>query len=173
MYRLDDMDVKILQALQADGRVPLTQLSAELGIPHGTVRDRIRKMENAGVIERYAAVVNPAKVGYLINCFVQLTLDHQVDVNKSIEALMNIEEVTEIHILAAEIDALVRIWARDVEHLRQILYDKFATIPGMTRTTTVVVLNSQVKPAPLPRGQAPGEDGDSKNVNGREGQPAA
>ncbi len=150
MYRLDSTDIKILQALQTDGRVPLTQLSTQLGIPHGTARDRIRKMEKAGVIERYVAVVNPAKVGFLINCFVELTLDHQVDVSQPIEALLNIEEVTEIHILAAEIDVLVRIWARDVEHLRRILYEKFTTIPGMVRTTTVVVLNSQVKPVPVP-----------------------
>ncbi len=150
MYPLDNTDTKILRALQADGRVPLTQLGGQLGIPHGTARDRIRKLENAGVIEQYTAVISPTRVGYLINCYVQLTLDHRVDVAQSIEALMAIEEVTEIHILAAEIDALVRIWARDVEHLRQILYEKFTEIPGLVRTTTVVVLNSYVKAMPLP-----------------------
>jgi DNA-binding Lrp family transcriptional regulator len=149
MYELDDTDAKILQALQTDGRIPLTQLSTQLDIPHGTLRDRIRKMENAGVIERYTAVISPAKVGCHINCFVELTLDHQVEIGGAIKALMNMEEVTEIHTLTGEIDALVRIWARDIEHLRQILYDKFATIPGMVHTNTVVVLSTQVKPLPL------------------------
>jgi DNA-binding Lrp family transcriptional regulator len=149
MYKLDDTDAKILQALQTNGRIPLTQLSTQLNVPHGTLRDRIRKMEKTGVIERYTAVINPAKVGCNINCYVELTLDHQVDTSKAIKALMKMEEVTEIHTLTGEIDALVRIWARDIEHLRQILYDKFAAMPGMVHTNTVVVLSTQIKPLPL------------------------
>jgi Lrp/AsnC family transcriptional regulator for asnA, asnC and gidA len=149
MYNLDDTDVKILEALQADGRIPLTQLSTQLGIPHGTIRDRIRKMENAGVIERYVAVINPAKAGYLINCFVELTLDHRVDVSQAIDALIQIDEVSELHLLTGEVDVFVGIWARDIEHLRHILYDRFTTIPGMVRTNTLMVLNKQTKPVPL------------------------
>lgn len=150
MYQLDEVDVKILQALQADGRAPLTQLSAQFGIPHGTIRDRIRKMENAGVIEGYRAVINPARIGFVINCIVEFTLDHRVDVGQSIEALLSVPEVTEVHILSGEIDALVRICARDIEHLRTILYDKFNNVPGMMRTQTVMVLSSHIKPVPLP-----------------------
>ncbi len=146
MYNLDSTDIKILQALQSDGRVPLTQLSDQLGIPHATLRDRIRKLENAGVIERYAAVINPAKVGFMVTCSVELTLDHQVETGRTLAALMNIEEVVTVHLLTGATDALVQIWAKDLEHLRQILYDKFGNIPGMIRTTTSVVLDTRVKP---------------------------
>jgi DNA-binding Lrp family transcriptional regulator len=146
MYNLDSSDIKILEALQTDGRVPLTQLSDQLGIPHATIRDRIRKLENAGVIERYAAVINPAKVGFLVTCFVELTLDHQIETSRTLAALMNIEEVVTVHLLTGATDALVQIWAKDLEHLRQILYDKFANIPGMIRTSTSVVLDTRVKP---------------------------
>ena len=149
MYKLDNLDVKLLVALQTDGRIPLTQLSAQLRVPHGTIRDRIRKLENAGVIERYTAVINPARAGYLINCFIEMTLDHQVEVSRAIDALMKIEEVREIHLLTGEVDVFVEIWARDIEHLRSILYDKLTAVPGMVRTTTLVVLNKQVKPIPL------------------------
>jgi Lrp/AsnC family transcriptional regulator for asnA, asnC and gidA len=149
MYQLDSLDARILQVLQTDGRIPMTKLSEQLNIPHGTLRDRIRKMEQAGVIERYTAVINPARMGYLIECFVELVLDHQVETSRAIEALRNIDEVTEIDILTGETDALVRIWARDVEHLRQILYDKFTAIPGLVRTNTLVVLSAWEKPVPL------------------------
>ena len=149
MYPLDEIDIKIIQALQADGRAPLTQLSEQLQSPHATIRDRIHKMEKAGVIEGYTAIINPAKIGYLINCYVELVLDHQVETEQAIQALMTIEEVTEIHILTGETDAFVRIWASDIEHLRQILYAKFANIPGMVRTNTVVVLGTRQKPVPL------------------------
>jgi Lrp/AsnC family transcriptional regulator for asnA, asnC and gidA len=62
---------------------------------------------------------------------------------------MKIEEVREIHLLTGEVDVFVEIWARDIEHLRSILYDKLTAVPGMVRTTTLVVLNKQAKPIPL------------------------
>jgi len=157
MYKFDNTDIKILQILQTDVRLPLTQLSEQLGIPHGTVRDRIRKMEEAGVIECYTAILNPAKLGFLMNCLVQVTLDQQVENSLAVEALLKIKEVTEIQLLTGEVDAFVRIWAKDVEHLRQILYDKFTSIPGMVRTNTIIVLDTQSKPLPLP---APDKDSD-------------
>lgn len=150
MVNLDDTDIKILRILQTDVKLPLTQLSERLGIPHGTVRDRIRKMEEAGVIESYAAVINPAKMGFLMNCLVEVTLDQQVENSLSIEGLLKIEEVTEVQLLTGDVDVLVRIWARDVEHLRQILYEKFTRVPGMVRTSTIVVLNTYTKSLPLP-----------------------
>ena len=149
MYKLDDTDVKILRILQTNVRLPLTQLSQQLGIPHGTVRGRIRKMEDVGVIECYATILNPTKLGFLLNCLVQVTLDQQVENSHAIEALLKLEEVTEIQLLTGDVDALVRIWARDVEHLRHILYEKFTSIPGMLRTNTIMVLGTHTKPLPL------------------------
>jgi Lrp/AsnC family transcriptional regulator for asnA, asnC and gidA len=150
MYNLDDTDIKILQALQVDVRIPLTQVSKQLGVPHGTIRDRIRKMEDAGVIECYATILNPTKLGFVMNCLVQVTLNQEVENSLSIDALLKIEEVTEIQTLTGDVDAFVHIWARDVEHLRQILYDKFTKIPGMLRTNTIMVLDTYTKPLPLP-----------------------
>jgi Lrp/AsnC family transcriptional regulator for asnA, asnC and gidA len=149
MYRLDETDIKILRVLQTDVKLPLTQLSEQLGIPHGTIRDRIRKMEDAGVIESYETIINPAKLGFLLNCLVEVTLDQQVENRHAIEAILKIEEVTEVQILTGDVDALVRIWARDLEHLRNILYEKFTSIQGVLRTNTIMVLGTYTKPLPL------------------------
>lgn len=149
MYQLDDTDAKILEALQTDGRVALTQLSDQLGIPHATLRDRIRKLEQAGVIEGYTAIIDMARAGFTISCFVELVLDHQVETKLAIEALMNIEQVTELYLLTGETDVLVRIWARDIEHLREILHVKFAAIPGLLRSNALVVLGKHTKPIPF------------------------
>lgn len=155
MYKLDDIDIKILRIIQTDVRLPLTQLSEQLGIPHGTIRDRIRKMEDAGVIECYATIINPVRLGFLMNCLVQVTVNQQVENKHIIEALLEIEEVTEIQLLTGEVDALVHIWARDVEHLRQILSNKLTNIPGILRTNTIMVLDTYKKPlALLPKDQA-------------------
>ena len=149
MYPLDGTDVKILRKLQADARLPLTQLGEQLGIPHSTVRDRVRKMEEAGVIEGYSVTINPAQAGFLIDCFVEVTLDHRVETTKSLKALAKFDEVIELHLLTGEIDVLARICARDIEHLRDILYNKLTRVPGLVRTNTLVILGAQVKPLAL------------------------
>lgn len=149
MFKADEIDIKILRILQTDVKLPLTQLSEQLGIPHGTVRDRIRKMEEADVIEGYALLLNPAKLGFLLNCLVEVTLDQQVENDLAIEALLKIEEVTEIQILTGDVDVLVRIRARDLEDLRHILYEKFTSIQGLLRTNTTMVLGTYTKPLSL------------------------
>ncbi len=150
MPELDSTDIRILRMLQTEGRMPLTKLSEFLNIPHTTVRDRIRRMEEAGVIDRYETVINLAKVGFYVLAFVMVTLDQRVDIAKAVEALMDMDEVSETYLLTGDIDLLVRISAKDVAHLRHILYQKFNSIPGLIRTNTVIVLDSQSKPTQLP-----------------------
>jgi DNA-binding Lrp family transcriptional regulator len=150
MVELDGMDLRILEILQAEGRIPLTRLSVRLDVPHSTVRDRLRRLEEAGAIDSYTAVINPSTVGFPVSAFVMVTLDQRLETASAVEALMNIDEVTETYLLTGDIDVLVRIWARDVEHLRCILYQKFTDVPGLLRTNTVIVLDSQLKPERLP-----------------------
>jgi DNA-binding Lrp family transcriptional regulator len=150
MVELDGMDMRILEILQAEGRIPLTRLSMRLDVPHSTVRDRLRRLEEAGAIDSYTAVINPATVGFPVSAFVMVTLDQRLETASAVAALMSIDEVTETYLLTGDIDVLVRIWARDVEHLRSILYEKFTDVPGLLRTNTVIVLDSRRKPERLP-----------------------
>lgn len=144
MSQLDSIDLKILQILQSEGRIPITQLSAQLDTPHATIRDRIRKMEADGVIEGYQAVVNPDQVGLPITGFVQITLDHrlQTSLQETIDTLMDIKEVSEFYVLTGETDIFVRIHASDMDHLRRIIFEKLNRIPGFQRLNTGVVLSS-------------------------------
>ena len=144
---LDSIDVKILRILQREGRIPITQLSAHLNIPHATVRDRIRKMESEGVIEGYEAVIKPARIGLSITGFVQITLDHrlQTSLQHTIDALMSIPEVSEFHVLTGETDIFLRIHATDMDHLRDIIFEKLYKMPGFQRSNTGVVLASGKK----------------------------
>jgi DNA-binding Lrp family transcriptional regulator len=142
--QLDSTDVKILRMLQSEGRIPITQLSAHLDVPHATIRDRIRKLESEGVIEGYQAVINPAQVGLPITGFVQITLDHrlQTSLQQTIDTLMNIQEVSEFYVLTGETDIFVRIHATGMDHLREIIFEKLNRIPGFQRSNTGVVLAS-------------------------------
>ncbi len=152
LNQLDDTDIKILQVLQVEGRIPITQLSAQLDIPHATIRDRIRKLEQGGVIEGYRAVINPEKAGLLITCLVHVKIDQrlELDIQDTIDTLMNTEEVSEFFVLTGETDISVLIHARDIDHLRHIIYDKLKAIPGFERANTGVVLAYGTRPITLP-----------------------
>jgi Lrp/AsnC family transcriptional regulator, regulator for asnA, asnC and gidA len=81
---------------------------------------------------------------------VAMSLDQTTLPGMKIYSGGQLEEVTEIHTPTGNVNAFVCIWARDMEHLREILYDKFTNIPGIIRTNTIIVLDMQSKPLPLP-----------------------
>lgn len=150
MDKLDDLDIQIIDILQSEGRIPVTQIGARIEVPHTTVRDRIQRLEEEGVIEGYAAVINPAKVGYLISCLVQVTMEQQMELEETISVLGGIDEVTEFLVLTGGTDIAVRVYARDIDHLRDIIYRKIKSIPGFIRSNTQVVLASGKAPITFP-----------------------
>lgn len=150
MDRLDELDIQIIDILQSEGRIPVTQIGARIDVPHTTVRDRIQRLEEEGVIERYAAVINPAKVGYLISCLVHVTMEQKMELEEIISVLRGIDEVTEFLVLTGGTDIAVRVYSRDIDHLRDIIYRKIKSIPGFIRSNTQVVLASGTTPITFP-----------------------
>ena len=151
MEKLDDLNIQIIDILQSEGRMPVTQIAARIDVPHTTVRDRIQRLEEEGVIEGYSAVVNPAKVGYLLSCLVHVTMEQKMELEETIAVLRGIDEVTEFLVLTGGTDIAVRVYARDIDHLRDIIYDKIKSIPGFLRSNTQVVLASGTAPIAFPR----------------------
>ncbi len=150
MDKLDRLDIQIIQILQTEGRIPITQIGARINVPHTTVRDRIQRLEDEGVIEGYTAVINPAKLGYLISCLVHITVEQKLQLEETIAVLRGIDEVTEFLVLTGDTDIAVRLYARDVDHLREIIYNKIKTIPGFLRSNTHIVLISGTEPIKIP-----------------------
>jgi Lrp/AsnC family transcriptional regulator, leucine-responsive regulatory protein len=150
MDKLDKLDIQIIDILQSEGRIPVTQIGARIDVPHTTVRDRIQRLEEEDVIERYAAVINPAKVGYLISCLVHVTMEQKMDLEETISVLRGIDEVTEFLVLTGGTDIAVRVYSRDIDHLRDIIYRKIKSIPGFIRSNTQVVLASGTTPITFP-----------------------
>ncbi len=153
MEKLDALDIQIIDILQSEGRIPVTKIGARINVPHTTVRDRIQRLEEEGVIEGYAAVINPGKVGYLISCLVQVTMEQKMDLEETITVLRGIDEVTEFLVLTGGTDIAVRVYARDINHLRDIIYRKIKSLPGFIRSNTQVVLASGTAPISFPTGQ--------------------
>ncbi len=149
MHKLDKLDKQILTILQKDGRASHVNIARQLGVGHTRVRDRVLRMEEAGVIEGYQAVINPATLGQGVFCIVQLKTDQRLDFANMIEEVLDIDEVVEVTNVTGDVDAHISIWARDVPHLRRILYDKLSILPAHRNTNTSIVLKRWTKPLGL------------------------
>jgi DNA-binding Lrp family transcriptional regulator len=149
MYELDTLDGQILAILQKDGRTSHVNIARQLGVSHTRVRDRILRMEEAGVIEGYQAVINPVVLGHSVQCIVQMAVDQRMDFEELVGQLLQIDEVVEVTNLTGDVDAQVRVWTRDITHLREILYNKLSTLPAHKSTSSTIVLKQWQKPLGL------------------------
>lgn len=145
MLPLDNLDKKVLALLQKNGRASHTEIARQLKVGHTRVRDRILRMEEAGVITDYRAVINPQVLGYGIHCAILIEVDQRHDFDTFVDDLMAMDEVVEVVNLTGEYDVIVRIWARDIAHLRDVLYNKISALPAHVRTLSNMVLDHRQK----------------------------
>ncbi len=149
MSKLDELDKQILRILQEDGRVSHVNIAKQVGVSHTRVRDRIARMEEAGIITSYRAIIDPMHLAFGLLCIVQLEADQTKDFDEFVRQLMEIDEVIEVVNVTGQMDAHIRIWTKDVAHLRDILYNKLSALPAHKNTSTTIVLKQWQKPLGL------------------------
>lgn len=141
--KLDALDYAILSELEADARLPLTELSRRLNVPGSTVRDRVKELEASGVIMGYAARLNPAKLGLGIKAIIQASRAQSVSLTDFRDEATRFAQVTQVQLVTGETDQFITVYARDVEELKDIIYNKIGELPGLTRSNTAIVLEEQ------------------------------
>lgn len=137
---LDDIDRKVLTELQQDARVSYAELGRRVGLTTPAVIERVRKLEDAGVITGYRAEIDTSKVGLPITAFVRMSITG-VDYSHIIEVAEQSNEVLECHRGTGGDSFIMKVAVSSVEHLQHII-DKL-TPYGIT--TTAIVLSSPVK----------------------------
>ncbi|RJO67977.1 MAG: Lrp/AsnC family transcriptional regulator [Myxococcales bacterium] len=145
---LDALDRQILQALQTDGRKSNADLARALGVAPSTMLERIRRLEERGVLKSYRAVLDPAALGLTIQAFVSVSLDrHDTAYIERFESgVQAIEEVVAAYHLTGRLDYMLHVSARDLPHLGEIIKSRIASIGGVGKVETFLVL-SEIKPA--------------------------
>ena len=141
---LDKFDFSILKALQQDARMTLQALSVQVGLTSSPCWNRIKRMEEAGVIEGYSVRVNAEKIGLPDTVIVQVTLDSHSDAalfnfGKALEA---IPEVLEAFLVSGDYDYYVRIAVKDTRDYERLLREKLYKIPGIRHSKSSFVLRS-------------------------------
>lgn len=143
MRSLDDLDLAILAELESNARITISELAKRLDSPGSTIRNRIQKMEDDGVICGYMAIIDPEKLGLGIKAVIQVTREHSVSLEILISEAAKLPEITNLQLLTGDTDELITIYARDVEHLKDIMYNKFGSLPGLIRMSTAIVLDEK------------------------------
>lgn len=151
---IDDMDAKILTILQKNARTSNAEIARRVGMAPSAVFERIRKLEERGVVRVYTAVVDPHAVDLSLTAFMFVRSDEPVGQTGTAERLAALAEVQEVHHIAGEDCYLVKLRARDTEDLGRLLRDKIGTIPTVRSTRTTIVLGSIKEGLELPLGGA-------------------
>jgi DNA-binding Lrp family transcriptional regulator len=149
---VDDIDRRILAELQEDGRLTVTELADRVQLTPGPCHRRLRELERTGVITGYRAVVDPAAVGLGFEALVSVTMDREdaATVAAFEAALAAIPQIRHAERLFGDPDYLLRVVATDLNDYARLRDQKLATLPGVQRITSTIVMKRIVDNRPLP-----------------------
>jgi len=142
MTELDRIDARILEHLQRNGRMSMTELGSLVGLSTSPVSERVRRLERVGVITGYHARLDPAKVGRRLLVFVEITLaEKSAEVFKAVrEVLEHMPEVLECHLVSGTFDYLVKVRLQHMGEYRELLGTLLNRIPVPAQSNSYVVM---------------------------------
>ncbi len=147
---IDDVDRRILGILQENARTPNAGIARQLDMAPSAIHERIRKLEDTGIIQGYEARLNPKALGFGLVAFIAVrTQDRWGHPDTAVE-LAKIPEVQEIHAVAGEDCYLIKVRTADVEALRRILIERVRAPDSIVGTRTTIVLGTVKESARLP-----------------------
>src|SRR5262252_7066189 len=145
----DPLDAQLIELLAAEPRVGVLEASRRLGVARGTVQARLDRLHTRGVVTGYGPDVNPIALGYRVTGFVTLEIRQAGGHDPVADRLAGIPEVLEVHTITGAGDMLCRVVARDNADLQRVV-DAIVDVPGVLRTSTVIVLAAPVSYRVLP-----------------------
>lgn len=143
---LDETDKKLLLFLQEDCKQTTKELSGKLGLSVTAIYERVKKLENAGVISKYVALLDRNKIhrNFIVLCHVKLTQHKKEFVLQFEKEVMNLEEVTECFHVSGDYDYILKIGVRDIEDYRSFMLTKLTTLQHIASTHSSFMI-SEVK----------------------------
>lgn len=152
--KLDLTDRKILELLQANSNITNAQLAQEIGLSPAPTLERVKKLETAGVIRSYHAVVDAASVGLGVSTFVMASLKgHNKDnITKFMKAIENIKEIVECHHVTGQADFILKIVCTDIPSYQNLMLEKVSNIEVVDNLQSMVILSTfkDTKMVPIP-----------------------
>ena len=138
---MDAIDIAILRRLMERARTTWAELGSLLGLSAPAAADRVRKLEEAGVIRGYAALVDPEAAGCGLGAFVSVTLERADDRRAFLDMVRSLPEILECHHVAGAEDYILKLRCADTRELERLISDRLKSVPGV-RTRTGVILST-------------------------------
>lgn len=144
MEKLDDLDKDILRIIIKNARIPFAEVAEACGVSRAAIHQRVQKLMDTGVIEGSGYSVDEKKLGFDTCTYIGLRLE-KGSLYKSVAAeLKKLPEVTECHFTTGPYTMLIKLYARNNEHLMELLNDKIQEIRGIVSTETLISLNKSI-----------------------------
>jgi Lrp/AsnC family leucine-responsive transcriptional regulator len=147
---MDTVDTKIIAMLLQDGREAWARIGERVGLTGPAVAERVRRLEERGIIRGYAALVAPEPAGFPLTAFVSVTLETPHHRRAFLARIAGMHEVQECHHVTGDDDYLLKIRSRGPADLDRVLTEQLKGGPGVLRTRTLVVLRSEKESVRLP-----------------------
>ena len=149
---LDKIDLNILKILQENGRITNLQLSNDVGLSPAPTLERVRKLENAGYIKSYHALVDEELLGLGIKTFIQVQLDFHKNntIQIFLEEIEAIKEITECHHVTGQCDFVLKVYVKDIKYYERLIMDKISRISVVKTFHTMMIMSTNKKKAAVP-----------------------
>ncbi len=142
-FKLDEVDHQILDMLIENTRTPFTDIAKKLLISAGTVHVRVKKMEEAGIIQGSSLTLNYEKLGYSFIAYVGIFLQNTSQTKFVLQRINDIPNVTVAHVTTGKFNIFCKIRAKDTNHAKEIIF-KLDDIEGVYRTETMISLEESI-----------------------------
>ena len=137
---LDAIDRKILKFLVKNARMPYLEIARACGISGAAIHQRIKKLEDTGVVLGSRMIVNPKMLGFDVCAFVNLSIQDPMMLGAVAEKMKHIPEIVECHYMTGAFNLMAKLYCLDNEHLMNTIYNKILQVPGVSETETYVSL---------------------------------
>ena len=138
---IDAIDRKILQYLVDNARMPFLEIARECGISGAAIHQRVKKLDDAGVIIGSRLEVDPQALGFGVCAFIGIRVSDPLKNIDAVEAIKQIPEVVECHFITGQFGILIKIYCRDNSHLMQTLFSNILTVTSISYTETFMSLS--------------------------------
>lgn len=152
LEKLDAVDLRLLKLLQEDGRITNADLARKVKLSPPSVLQRVRKLEESGLVTRYTAILDADRLGFrlCVMAMVSLALHQEKAIEGFRQAIVEIPEVMEVMHVSGDYDYLLKILIRDMGDYERLVREKISTIPGVGRIQSSFVLGINKNSTALP-----------------------
>lgn len=138
---IDATDRKILQYLMKNARMPFLEIARECGISGAAIHQRVKKLDEAGVILGSRTEVDPKVLGFDVCAIIGIRVSEPAMNIETVEKLKEISEITECHFITGQYNIMITMYCTDNEHLMHTIFDRMLVIPGISHTETFISLS--------------------------------